>query len=315
MLNRSAQLKVLRLEPATGGKPARRPLSGRRLAPTVERRTARRTLAVASGKGGVGKTNLAANLALALAQRGKQVLLVDGDLGLASVDLLLGLSPRRTLRDVVLGRRPIEDVLLEGPCGIRVLPAGNGIQELADLDDFRREKLVRSITSLDGNLDFVIVDTGAGIGRNVTAMALAADEVLVVTTPEPPSFSDAYALIKVLARHPLGAAPRLVVNMVSSQDEWQEVAARIALVSRRFLGLELTQWGFVYHDPAVGQAVQKQEALLLAYPYSLASKCIQQLAARVLEDPGLASSGLEGFLRRVEAEPDTETEPTGESLA
>jgi flagellar biosynthesis protein FlhG len=239
---------------------------------------------------------------VALAQRGKKVLLVDGDLGLANVDLLLGLSPKHTLRDVVLGRRPVEDVILEGKYGIRVLPASSGVDDLANLDDFRREKLVRSIQDLDARLDFVIVDTGAGIARNVTSLALASDEVLVLTTPEPPSFSDAYALIKVLARHELNAPPRLVVNMVSGYDEWQEVAARIALVSRRFLGLELTQWGYVYNDPAVGQAVQKQEPFVQAFPYSLAAKCVQQLAGRMLEDPGYESAGLEGFLRGVAPE-------------
>ncbi|MBI5837306.1 MAG: MinD/ParA family protein [Candidatus Eisenbacteria bacterium] len=283
--------------------------------PSALPRAPRRTVAVASGKGGVGKTNIATNLAVALAQRGKKVLLVDGDLGLANVDLLLGLSPKLTLKDVVLGRRAVEDVVLEGPLGVRVLPASSGIEDLANLDDFRREKLIRSIQALDGDLDFVLVDTGSGIGRNVTSLAFAADEVMVLTTPEPPSFSDAYALIKVLARRPLNAPPRLVVNMVTGYDEWQEVAARIALVSRRFLGLELTQWGYVYEDPAVGQAVQKQEPFVQASPYCLAAKCIQQLASRMLEDPGYESAGLEGFLRGVTPEePETvEVEVEGEA--
>ncbi|HVP38754.1 MAG TPA: MinD/ParA family protein [Candidatus Saccharimonadales bacterium] len=297
----SASARAPRIRRAAEQRPNRLELD--RLRPAALRRIPRRTLAVASGKGGVGKSNIAANLAIALAQRGKQVLLVDGDLGLANVDLLLGLSPRTTLKDVVQGRLALEDVVLDGPLGLRVLPASSGVEELANLDDFRREKLVRSIQELDEQLDFVLVDTGSGIGRNVTSLALAADEVMVVTTPEPPSFSDAYALIKVLARRPLQAPPRLVVNMVSGYDEWQEVAARIALVSRRFLGLELTQWGYVYDDPAVGHAVQKQEAFVQAAPYCLASKCIQQLAGRLLEDPGFESAGLEGFLRRVEPEP------------
>ncbi len=299
MPNPSGQSKVLKLD-VSAGRPGPRTSRRERVQPVTEGTTPRRTLAVASGKGGVGKSNIAANLALALGQKGKRVLLVDGDMGLASVDMLLGLHPRHTLKDIVLGRKELEDVVLDGPCGIRVLPASSGVEELANLDDFRRERLVRSLKDFDASLDFVLVDTGAGIGRNVTSLALAADEVLVVTTPEPPSFSDAYALIKVLARRPLPSPPRLVVNMVHSQEEWQEVAARIALVSRRFLGLELTQWGYIYEDPAVGQAVQKQQALLQSYPYCLASKCIHQLAARVLEDPGRGSSGLEGFLRRVE---------------
>ena len=222
--------------------------------------------------------------------------------------MLLGLHPRYTLKDMILGQRSLEDVILEGPHGLMVLPASSGVEELANLDDFRRERMVRSIQEFDASLDFVLVDTGAGIGRSVTSLALAADEIVVVTTPEPPSFADAYALIKVLARHTLAASPRLVVNMVRSQDEWQEVAAKIALVSRRFLGLELTQWGYVYEDSAVGQAAQKQVALLQAYPYSLASKCIQQLALRVLGEPGRSSSGLEGFLRRVAPE-EVETAP------
>ncbi len=274
-----------------------------------------RTLAVASGKGGVGKSNLAANLALALAQRGQGVLLVDGDLGLANVDLLLGLHPKHTLKDVVLGKRSLADTVLEGPGGMRVLPASSGVEELANLDDFRRELLVRSLKEFSRGLDFVLVDTGAGIGRAVTSLALAADEVIVVTTPEPPSFSDAYALIKVLARAPLAAPPRLVVNQVSGYDEWQECAARIALVSRRFLGLELTQWGYIYQDPCVGQAVQAQEPFLTAFPVSLASKCVQQLATRVLEDPGAGATGLEGFFRRVSPEQEEPAETVGEEAS
>ncbi len=245
-------------------------------------RPKRRMVAVTSGKGGVGKTNIVTNLALALARQGTRVLVVDGDLGLANVDLLLGVAPQYDLQDVILGQRSIRDVVFEGPDGIQVLPASSGVEELANLDEFRTECLIRSLSELENDVDIILIDSPSGIGRNAISMVQAADQILVVTTPEPTSFSDAYAMIKVLSRHPLKCVPSLLVNQANSEDEAMGVARRVRTVAKRFLNLEVEYWGCILDDESVSKSVQRQEPFLSTYPYSPAASCIYSLARRIL---------------------------------
>ena len=175
-------------------------------------RPRRRTIAVTSGKGGVGETNIVTNLAIALSRQGVRVLVLDGDLGLANVDLLLGVAPQFDLQDVVLGNRNLRDIVLEGPDGIRVVPASSGVEELANLDEYRTEVLLRKLAELEQETDIILIDSPSGIGHHATSLVQGADQILVVTTPEPTSFSDAYAMIKVLTKRPLRAMPALLVN-------------------------------------------------------------------------------------------------------
>ncbi len=245
-------------------------------------RPKRRMVAVTSGKGGVGKTNIVTNLALALARQGTRVLVVDGDLGLANVDLLLGVAPQYDLQDVILGQRSIRDVVFEGPDGIQVLPASSGVEELANLDEFRTECLIRSLSELENDVDIILIDSPSGIGRNAISMVQAADQILVVTTPEPTSFSDAYAMIKVLSRHPLKCVPSLLVNQANSEDEALGVARRVRTVAKRFLNLDVEYWGCILDDESVSKSVQRQEPFLSTYPYSPAASCIYSLARRIL---------------------------------
>lgn len=243
-----------------------------------------RSIAVVSGKGGVGKTAVASNLALALRRRGQRVLLVDGDLALSNVDLVHGLTPKFTLGDVVLGRVPIEDVVLTTSDGVRILPACSGIEEIADLDDFRRETLLRQLTRLEDNLDVIVIDVGSGIGRQAMHFARAAGQALVVTTPEPTAFADAYAVIKLLSsnRRTAPASLGLVVNMARSPREGRETARRIRAVAARFLGLEPECYGVVPFDDAVARSVRRQELLLRLFPHSPAATSVDLLAARLL---------------------------------
>ncbi|MEK7314615.1 MAG: MinD/ParA family protein [Candidatus Eisenbacteria bacterium] len=245
-------------------------------------RPKRRMVAVTSGKGGVGKTNIVTNLALALARQGTRVLVVDGDLGLANVDLLLGVAPQYDLQDVILGQRSIRDVVFEGPDGIQVLPASSGVEELANLDEFRTECLIRSLSELENDVDIILIDSPSGIGRNAISMVQAADQILVVTTPEPTSFSDAYAMIKVLSRHPIKCVPSLLVNQANSEEEALSVARRVRTVAKRFLNLDVEYWGCVLDDESVAKSVQRQEPFLSTYPYSPAASCIYSLARRIL---------------------------------
>ena len=235
-----------------------------------------------SGKGGVGKTNIVTNLAIALARQGARVLVLDGDLGLANVDLLLGIAPQYDLQDMILGDRSLEDIVIEGPDGIRVVPASSGVEELANLDEYRTECLLRSLSSIEEDVDLILIDAPSGIGTHAVSLAQAADEIVVVTTPEPTSFSDAYAMIKVLSQRPLKCTPALLVNQANSENEALEVSRRVQSVAKRFLNLEIPYWGFVLADESVPKSVVRQEPFLSTYPYSPASSCIIRLARRVL---------------------------------
>ncbi|MBK8231941.1 MAG: MinD/ParA family protein [Candidatus Eisenbacteria bacterium] len=248
-------------------------------------RPSARSIAVVSGKGGVGKSALVANLALALARRGKKVLLVDGDLSLANVDLLFGLVPKFNLGDVVFGQRTIEEILLTTPDGVRLLPAASGVEELADLDEFRRERLVRELSRLEADLDLLLIDTGSGIGSQTLHWARAADRTLVVTTPEPTAFADAYAMIKVLAGRKLRELPALLVNMVNSARDGRETARRIRVVSERFLGFRPELLGWVPFDDAFPRAVRQQEPLLRMFPHSPSALAISKIAEHLVFEP------------------------------
>jgi flagellar biosynthesis protein FlhG len=266
-----------------GRKGAARPSSASRTAQAPPAgRPRRRIVAVTSGKGGVGKTNIVTNLALALSRQGVRVLVLDGDLGLANVDLLLGVAPQYDLQDVILGGRSIEDIVLDGPDGMRLVPASSGVEELANLDEYRTEVLLRSLAGFDREVDLILIDSPSGIGHQTTSLVQVADEILVVTTPEPTAFSDAYAMIKVLTKRPLKCTPALVVNQADSEEEALEVARRVRSVAKRFLNLEVPYWGFILADESVPKSVVRQEPFISTYPYSPASSCIYQLARRVL---------------------------------
>ena len=240
------------------------------------------TIVVASGKGGVGKSNLAANLAIALGERGARVLLLDGDLAQANLDLLLGVHPRYDLQHVLSGQKTLDEIVVNGPANVRLVPAASGAPELADLDDYRRELLLRSLSTIDQGADVLVIDTASGVSRQTTEFCRIAHDVLVVTTAEMPAFSDAYALVKLLHNQgSLMRAPRLVVNMATGAEESEDTAHRIRLVARRFLQIELECLGVVPFDPHVGRAVRLQEPVLTAFPKSPAAAAYRALAAQL----------------------------------
>lgn len=260
-----------------------------------------RTIAVTSGKGGVGKTNLAVNLAIALSRLGQRVLILDGDLGLANVDVLLGMHPHHSLQDVVDGRRTMGEIVLEGPDGVRVLPGGSGLYDMANLDDHRARSLVESAVALDGTADILLVDTAAGIYANVLNLVQAAGEAVVVASPEPTSITDAYGLIKAIAVSSPQPQFRLVVNMAGSVEEADEVARRMLLAARQFLGVEIDYCGMIPTDVNVAKAVRRQTPFLVAYPKSAASLWVTALARRLMgqEIRRGAGGGIDEFFRRI----------------
>ncbi|MBI1799782.1 MAG: MinD/ParA family protein [Candidatus Eisenbacteria bacterium] len=240
-----------------------------------------RSLVIASGKGGVGKSHLAANLAVALGALGARVLLVDADLSQANLDLLLGLHPRWDLQHVLSGEKTIEQILVPGTKGVTLVPASSGVPELADLDDYRREVLLRALGQIEGDYDLMVVDTASGVSRQATSFCLAADDVVVITTPELPAFADAYGLIKLLQAQGMSRPPHLLVSLAGTPEEAEETAHRIRLVARRFLRLEIDSWGALPYDPAIPSAVRRQEPVITAFPGSPSAAAYRALAERL----------------------------------
>jgi len=239
------------------------------------------TVAVTSGKGGVGKTLVAANLAIALAQVGLRVTLLDADLGLANADVLLGLAPRRTIEHFFRENVPLPDLAIEGPHGVRLIPAGSGVPELAHLPPEEMLRFVEGLRAVGERCDLLLIDTAAGIGEQVSRVLMLADRVLLVTWPEPTALVDAYAALKVTLRRDPSQEVGLVVNGVADGDEARRVHRRLDAAAVRFLGRGIDLDGFVPRDDAVTDAVRAQTAFLLAHPLSPASRSIERLATRL----------------------------------
>jgi flagellar biosynthesis protein FlhG len=231
-------------------------------------------IAVTGGKGGVGKTNVSVNLSLALAELGRRVMLLDADLGLANVDVLLGLTPKRTLADVMEGRCELRDVMLQGPGGIRIVPAASGSQSMVHLSPAQHAGLIQAFSEIADNLDVLVIDTAASFVR-------AAQEVLLVVCDEPTSITDAYALIKLLNRDYGMNRFRVLANMAQSPQEGRNLFAKLTKVTDRFLDVALQYVGAVPYDECVRKAVQKQRAVYEAFPRSKCALAFKAIAQKV----------------------------------
>jgi flagellar biosynthesis protein FlhG len=264
------------------------------------------TLAITSGKGGVGKTSVAVNLALLLARAGSRTCLLDGDLGLANVDVLLNLHPRSSLREVLTGTASLEQVLMEGPGGLRILPAASGIEALADLSPEAQRGLVAQLPALGDLAEVLVLDTAAGLSPTVLALVQASDDVIVVTTPEPTALTDAYAMVKVLSRRQPALPVSLLVNEVAHAAEGREVHQHLNRIVRRFLGRELPLAGWIPRDECVERAVREQRPLVLFFPHARASVALGELARRMMatwkERAGLTGDFWRRLLRQTEAQ-------------
>ncbi|MCJ7545106.1 MAG: AAA family ATPase [Phycisphaerae bacterium] len=257
-----------------------------------------RTIAVTSGKGGVGKSNVALNLSILLSAAGNRVALVDADLGLANIDVLVDVEVRGNLSHVLAGLKSLEEIIVELPSGVQLVPGANGLARLARLSDFQRAHLMRELTALEADNDIIVIDTAAGIGPDVVALAAAADTVLVVTSPEPPALTDSYAVVKILARAGHAGQISLLVNMATGRQEARATYGRLAGVARQFLGRAVYDAGYVLADPKVGEAVRKRQPVVLAYASCPASRCLAALATK-LSAGGPLVGRKEGFFRAV----------------
>jgi len=261
-------------------------------------------IAITSGKGGVGKSNVAVNLAIRFAKSGKDVVLLDADLGLANADVLCNVQLPANLSHVIARKRVLRDVLVDAPGGFRLIGGASGLARMADLSDDERSRLVDAMAELEHQADIILIDTGAGISPNVLSFTRAADHVLVVTTPEPTAITDAYAVIKVVSRDPGVGRISLLVNQARSPAEGRLVHDRIARVAKQFLGATVFDAGHVMSDEAVPLAVRRRVPFVLSTPQCPAGQCITRLAMRfeqgVTDDrePGGFFNRMNGWFRK-----------------
>jgi flagellar biosynthesis protein FlhG len=241
----------------------------------------RRMIAITSGKGGVGKTNIVANLGYALSRLGKSTLIFDADLGLGNLDVLLGITPRYNLSHVIAGEKSIHDVTILGPGNLKIIPASSGIQELTDLSKKQRVQIINELNLMTDSVDILLVDTAAGISANVTYFNTTAQEVVVVVSPEPTSITDAYALMKVLSLKYSAKHFKLLVNLAPSMQEAYEIYRQLTLVTDRFLDITIEYFGHILFDDKVAKCVKRQKIVSEVYPETKASRCFAALARKL----------------------------------
>ncbi|WP_243304655.1 MinD/ParA family protein [Geothrix oryzisoli] len=256
---------------------------------------AARVVAITSGKGGVGKTNVTAGLALALAAQGQRVVVLDANFGLSNLDILLGLSPKYTLEQALHGEKVLEEILLEGPMGVQVLPTSSGLQELTRLDTMSELRLVQGLQRVAETVDWLLIDTAAGIHDSVLKLLLAAQEVILVATPEPTSLVDAYAMVKVLHLREPSKPLWLLVNNGQSAEEARETVEQLQEATGRFLGKQLKVLGMVPHDPHVLQAVRQQRGVVELFPDSPASRAFGAIVRQLLGQVSLQPDDFAAF--------------------
>lgn len=253
--------------------------------------------AVTSGKGGVGKTNITANLATSMARAGRRVLVIDADLGLANTEIILGVKPRYHLGDLLERNLNIEDVLVEGPAGVMLLPAGSGVQELSQLTAQQKMRFVEALDPIEDSFDVVLIDSGAGIGDNVQFFVGAAQEAILVVSPEPTSLVDAYAAVKVLSQRAGVRTFNVIVNPIVDELAARGVFQKLTAVTSRFLEAKVRHMGYVPRDENLQRAIMAQRPVCEMFPASPSARAIACVAARLMEERFQPTTGVEGGMK------------------
>jgi flagellar biosynthesis protein FlhG len=264
---------------------------------------------VTSGKGGVGKTSLSVNMAIQLSKRGKRVVIIDADFGLANVEIMLGIRPKYTMSDLIYNNKSVDDIIVRGPLDIGFISGGSGVQDLVNLNKEQIRSLISKLVRLDTLADVMIIDTGAGISDSVLEFVLSSPEVIIVATPEPTSITDAYSLLKTVHRSKEFSMQdkkiQIVANRVGSREEGQEIYDKLNIVATKFLNIHMEYLGVIMQDMNVSKAVIEQKPISLAFPNSPATRCYQEIVNQLmdvqeeLEEPkdGIAKFFLD-FIRR-----------------
>ncbi|MCP4715342.1 MAG: MinD/ParA family protein [Deltaproteobacteria bacterium] len=241
-----------------------------------------RIIAVTSGKGGVGKTNLSTNLALQLAAEGHRSCIFDADLGLANINILLGLYPEHTLEDVVLNGKDLADIIIRNYHGVDIIPGSSGVEKIANIDQQQTEKLIASFAAL-GTYDFLFLDTSAGVSRNIVSFCLAASEIVIVITPEPTALTDAYALLKILCLNGITSPVKIIVNQCKNTTVAKHTYSKFKDVVKKYLSIEIQPLGVMLQDPRVSEAVKRQQPFVNLFPNTIATKCIKVITKNLIE--------------------------------
>ena len=255
---------------------------------------------MSSGKGGVGKTNMSINIAIAYAQLGKKVLVMDADLGLANVNVAMGIIPKYNLYHLIRQKKKMKDIIIDTDFGIQIVAGASGFSKIANLSDSERDHFIKEISNMDA-VDVIIIDTSAGVSTNVLDFIAAADDAVIVTTPEPTAITDAYGIIKIIATEidNMNLGIKLIVNRVKSVTEGKKVAERVINIASQFLNLKVDYLGYVYDDPQVSQAILKQKPFMIVDSESKASVCIKHIVSRLEKVEYKEGGGLKKFLSRL----------------
>ncbi|MBF0544435.1 MAG: MinD/ParA family protein [Candidatus Riflebacteria bacterium] len=265
-----------------------------------------KVITITSGKGGVGKTNLVANMAICLAQAGRKVIVLDADLGLANIDVIFGIRPKKNITEVLNGTCTLEEVIVPGPCGVQIIAGGSGISELAHLNPEASKRLFSELRLLEDKTDYLLIDTGAGISQNVISFCLAADQIIVVTTPEPTALADAYGVIKVVSQQREDSNLWVLVNRAENQDEAGFILNRIQTVAWDFLKFRVQHLGYIPQDKFMYLSVRQQTPLMLFSPMSPAALQIRYIISNNFYEKTTENDvnkneikGIEGFIDRL----------------
>lgn len=257
-------------------------------------------IAITSGKGGVGKTNIATNLGIAYSNMGKKVIVIDADLGLANVNVMLNIIPQYNLYHVIKRQKSMSEIIIPTNYGIKLIAGASGFSKIANMNEEERNAFVREMYTL-AEADIIIIDTSAGVSKNVISFLVAADEVIVVTTTEPTAITDAYGIIKIIATEidNIDTNLKLIVNRVNNSGDGKKIADRMVQIASQFLNLKIEYLGFIYNDPAVEKAVLKQTPFYVYAPKSKASACIRHIVSRLEKTGYTEGGGILGFIKKL----------------
>ncbi len=261
-----------------------------------------RIICVTSGKGGVGKTNFTINLAIELSKLNKRVVIIDADLGLANIDVVLGTIPSYTLLDLIHNNMSVEDIMITGPNNIKIISGGSGVIELVDMPISSIELLIEKLHPINNYADIILVDTGAGLSNSVLSFVLAAEEIIVVTTPEPTSITDAYAMIKTINSKEKNKKIKVIVNRIENITEGNIAFEKLKNAAKRFLSMDLLKLGYVFEDVSVTRSVKKQTPFTIEYPNSIVSKNIKAIAIKIINEREADTKNnrrIDSFFKRV----------------
>lgn len=258
-----------------------------------------RIITITSGKGGVGKSNFVVNLAISLQRQGKKVMIFDADIGMGNDDVLMGIYPKYNVLDLMKKGMSIEEVLVDGPEGIKLLPGGSGLNNIEDLQQHERDQFLKKIENIEG-FDYIFIDTGAGISRSVLAFISCSDEIIIVTTPEPTSLTDAYSLLKAVKHFKIDKETNIVVNRTFDKGEGEETFIKFQRAVSKFIKIETKYLGCIADDRKLVMAVREQSPVVISYPNSDAAKCIKQIGEKLMnEKTEKRGSGAEGLFKRL----------------